>query len=143
MTEEDCNNLEKRLETREKVYQDPSHLTPSVPPISAYYYSYIAPYTKYKGMIELYQLRNIKRQTLQSDKVRRHEIIHMLGYHASIYRNQPIKKPKKKQILNKTKSINRNVLRKITGNKVIAQVNQQLTSTDLLVWIIVAYIDVG
>ena len=35
MTEEDCNNLEKRLETREKVYQDPSHLTPSVPPINA------------------------------------------------------------------------------------------------------------
>ena len=28
-------------------------------------------------MIELYQLRNIKRQTLQSDKVRRHEIIHI------------------------------------------------------------------
>ena len=49
----------------------------------------------------------------------------------------------KKQILNKTKSINRNILRKITGNKVIAQINQQLTSIDLLVWIIVAYIDVG
>ena len=31
----------------------------------------------------------------------------------------------------------------MTGNKVIAKVNQQLTSTDLLVWIIVAYIDVG
>ena len=54
----------------------------------------------------------------------------MLGYHASIYRNQLIKKNKKKQILNKTKSINRNVLRKITGNKVIAQINQQLNSTD-------------
>ena len=66
----------------------------------------------------------------------------MLGYHASIYRNQLIKK-KKKQILNKTKNINRNVLRKITGNKVIAQINQQPASTDLLVWIIVAHIDVG
>ena len=53
------------------------------------------------------------------------------------------KKAPKKQILNKTKTINRNVLRKVTGNKVIAQINQQLTSTDLLVWIIVAYIDVG
>ena len=32
---------------------------------------------KYKGMIEeLYQLRNIKGQTLQSDKVRRQKIIH-------------------------------------------------------------------
>ena len=30
MTEEDCNNLEKRLETHEKAYQDLSH--PSVPP---------------------------------------------------------------------------------------------------------------
>ena len=35
MTEKDCNNLEKRLETREKVCQDPSHLTSSVPPINA------------------------------------------------------------------------------------------------------------
>ena len=35
-------------------------------------------------MLEFYQLRNIKRQTLQSDKVRRHEITHMLGYRASI-----------------------------------------------------------
>ena len=33
-------------------------------------------------MLEFYQLRNIKRQTLWSDKVRRHEIIHILGYHA-------------------------------------------------------------
>ena len=39
-------------------------------------------------MLEFYQLRNIKRHTLQSDKVRRHEIIHMLGYRASIYKKK-------------------------------------------------------
>ena len=37
---------------------------------------------KYKRMLEFYQLRNIKRQTLQSAKTS-HEIVHMLGYHVS------------------------------------------------------------
>ena len=68
-------------------------------------------------MLEFYQLRITKRQTLQSDKVRSHEIIHMLGYHASIHA----------EINNKTKSINRNLLREITWRyKVIAQINQHI-----------------
>ena len=51
-------------------------------------------------MLEFYQLRNIKRQTLQSDKVRRHGITHMLGYRASIrpyslYTKKPIYKKEK------------------------------------------------
>ena len=58
-------------------------------------------------------------------------------------KQQQQQQQQQQNILNKTKSINRNILRKITSNKVIAQINQQLTSTDLLVWIIVAYIDVG
>ena len=62
---------------------------------------------------------------------------------ADIQKSTDKKKNRKKQILNKTKSINRNILRKITGNKVIAQINQQLTSTELLLCIIVAYIYVG
>ena len=48
-------------------------------------------------MLEFYQLRNIKRQTLQSDEVRRHEIIHVLGYHASIYKKRHIKTKSKLQ----------------------------------------------
>ena len=50
---------------------------------------------KCKGMLEFYELQ--RDRLLCSDKVQIHEIIHMLGYHASIQKSTDIKQDQKYQ----------------------------------------------